>query len=68
MKTHGFLIGAGALALAASFSGAPETLGAQSLTSRINSSSATRVQFEFAGRRDVCGDGQACLSTGGGSS
>jgi HEAT repeat protein len=68
MKTHGFLIGAGALALAVSFSGAPGTLGAQSLTSRINSSSATRVQFVFAGRPDVCGDGQAFLSTGGGSS
>ena len=68
MKTHGFLIGAGALALAISFSGAPGTLGAQSLASRINSSSATRVQFEFAGRPDVCGDGQAFLSTGGGSS
>ena len=68
MKTHGFLIGAGALALAVSFSGAPGTLGAQSLASRINSSSATRVQFEFAGRPDVCGDGQAFLSTGGGSS
>ncbi len=68
MKTHGFLIGAGALALAVSFTGAPSTLGAQSLTSRINASSATRVQFEFAGRSDVCGDGQAFLSTGAGSS
>lgn len=68
MTTHRILIGAGALVLAVSFTGAPSTLGAQSLTSRINSSSAARVQFEFAGRADVCGDGQAFLSTGGGSS
>jgi len=68
MKTHRFLIEAGAFALAVSLSGAAASVAAQSLASRIGSSSATRLQFEFAGRPDVCGDGQAFLSTGGGSS
>ena len=68
MTISRYLIGAGALVLAASFTDAPGTLDAQSLASRINSSSATRVQFEFAGRPDVCGDGQAFLSTDGESS
>lgn len=67
MKTHRFLTGAGALALAISFTGAPGPLGAQSLASRVNASSGTRVQFEFAGRPGTCGDGIAFLSTGGSS-
>ena len=67
MKTRRFTIAAGALALGASFAGAPGTISAQSLASRISSATAPRVQFEFAGRAGVCGDGQSVLSTGSGS-
>ncbi|MDQ2889559.1 MAG: hypothetical protein M3R65_03250 [Gemmatimonadota bacterium] len=41
---------------------------AQSLDARINATAAARVQFEFAARPGVCGDGQSFLSTGNGSS
>jgi HEAT repeat protein len=67
MKTQRFAVTAGALALAASFAGAPGTIDAQSLASRVSSATAPRVQFEFAGRAGVCGDGQSFLSTGSGS-
>jgi HEAT repeat protein len=49
-------------------SGASRKAQSQSLDSRIRSSSAPRVQFDFPARSDVCGDGQGFLSVGGGSS
>ncbi len=47
---------------------APAPASAQSLTSRVNSASTPRVQFEFAAKPGVCGDGLSFLSSGNGSS
>jgi len=41
---------------------------AQSLASRVNSAPTSRVQFEFAAKAGVCGDGLSFLSSGNGSS
>lgn len=68
MNTRHLPIGSVALAIVASFAGSVASAGAQSLDARIRSASATRIQFEFAGKPDVCGDGQFFLSTGGNSS
>jgi len=46
----------------------PAPASAQSLTSRVNSASTPRVQFEFAAKPGVCGDGLSFLSSGNGSS
>jgi len=62
---------AGAIAcatlLAAALACSTVPLDAQSLAARIRATPAPRIQFEFAGRAGVCGDGQAFLSTGGSS-
>ena len=47
--------------------GAAGAAGAQSLESRINSAPDGRVQFSFAARPGVCGNGRTYYSTGPGS-
>ncbi|MEO7041990.1 MAG: HEAT repeat domain-containing protein [Gemmatimonadaceae bacterium] len=46
----------------------PGPVFAQSLASRVNSAPTSKVQFEFAPRAGVCGDGLSFLSSGSGSS
>jgi HEAT repeat protein len=58
----------GVATLAILSSAGPSIARTQSLDSRIRSSSAARIQFEFPARSDVCGDGQGFLSIGSGSS
>ncbi|MEO9226118.1 MAG: HEAT repeat domain-containing protein [Gemmatimonadaceae bacterium] len=53
---------AGVVALAACASPIPS--GAQSLAARIKSAPTPRIQFEFAARPGVCGDGQSFVSGG----
>lgn len=68
MSTSGISVGIAALAISVSVAASSSSVNAQSLDSRIRSTSAPRVQFEFPGRADVCGDGQTFLSVGNGSS
>jgi HEAT repeat protein len=63
MNTHRGLLSVSALALVVT---AP--LPAQSLADRVRSAPGARVQFAFAARAGVCGDGQSFLSTGNRSS
>ena len=58
----------GAATLAILTSAISSSARGQSLDSRIRSSSAPRIQFEFPARADVCGDGQGFLSVGSGLS
>jgi HEAT repeat protein len=55
-----------ALALAAGVAVAP-TAGAQSITSRVSSAPDGRVQFSFAARPGVCGNGHGFIQTSPGS-
>jgi HEAT repeat protein len=66
-RTHRLAFATAAVAVLGSFTGSPASLNAQSLAARIQTTPATRVQFEFAGRPGVCGDGQTFLSTGASS-
>ncbi len=68
MTTHRISIGLVALTVSVGVAGSPGSAAAQSLDARIRSASSARVQFEFAGKTDVCGDGQSFLSSGTGSS
>lgn len=68
MTTRLVVYGATAFGILAACAVLPVPSLAQSLASRVNSAPTSRVQFEFAGRAGVCGDGQSFLSSGGGSS
>jgi hypothetical protein len=59
------LYGIACLTLTAACAGSPNTSAAQVIAGRIASTGAARVQFEFAGKHGVCGDGENYLSTGG---
>ena len=67
MTTRRISIGLVALAASIGSVGSPGSATAQSLDARIRSASSARVQFEFPGKADVCGDGQSFHSTGTGS-
>ncbi len=56
MSTRHVSISFGIVVIAASVA---LPVGGQPLDSRLHSATSPRIQFEFAGKGDVCGDGHA---------
>src|ERR1700694_2910162 len=61
MRHHLTLVAVSAILLA-------PTLGAQSLADRVNGAPAGAVQFSFAARPGVCGNGRGFIQTGNAAS